>query len=206
MRAVYVIAEEGADVCKIGFTTDPKKRISSLQVGHSRQLRLAGAWQVEQAEALEKAVHVELSAHRLVGEWFSVSPFDAAFAVGAASARLGLVAARVDVSAFRLILTQPKRFPTLPTRQPTTPTAASAAGDDTVSPLSKWRAENGLSQRRFADLLEEDHSTLSRTERGLARPGKALLAKLVSHTGLSPAQVLEPWLQAAAAAEPEGAL
>ncbi|MDH6130626.1 GIY-YIG nuclease family protein [Kitasatospora sp. GP82] len=56
---------------KIGFTSlDPKKRLSTLQVGQSVVLSLLGTWSGNH----ENALHRHFAEHRVRGEWFDLTP------------------------------------------------------------------------------------------------------------------------------------
>ena len=57
---------------KIGFTTDLKKRLKSLQTGSPNKLEVLAV--VEAGGAQERAYHEQFAAHRLNGEWFDPHP------------------------------------------------------------------------------------------------------------------------------------
>lgn len=188
MKAVYVIAEEGAEVCKIGLTNDPHKRLSVLQTGQSKLLILHAAWMVADAEALERAAHKALAARRLQGEWFAVTAQHAVFTIGRLCGELQMAAEPVLVTdAMRTVRIRQR------------------AARPAVSALQRWRYEKNLSARAMTELLhvEVAHTTLTRVELGISRPGRDLLRALVELTGLKPAEILEPWLRVASEAEAE---
>ena len=56
---------------KIGYTSDPAKRLSGLQVGSPEQLYMLGA--VRARREVEGALHQALSKYRIGGEWFEPS-------------------------------------------------------------------------------------------------------------------------------------
>lgn len=69
---VYFIRESGTDCCKVGFTTGPvANRVLDLQVANSRELvivcTIPGTWGDEQA------IHRQLDAHHIRGEWFTLT-------------------------------------------------------------------------------------------------------------------------------------
>lgn len=81
---LYVLASAGG-MCKIGMAKDPAERLRQLVTGHPHKLVLAQSFPVEphMAAHLERAAHIRLAAHRMQGEWFSVSREDAIAAVEA---------------------------------------------------------------------------------------------------------------------------
>ena len=67
--ALYAVAESPTlEYVKIGFATNIKKRIDSLQVGNIRDLVLIGSCEGSRDD--EKHIHYELQNHRVRGEWF----------------------------------------------------------------------------------------------------------------------------------------
>ena len=67
---IYVLkAADGS--LKIGFTTDPKKRISQLQSASSQALKSVCV--VPGTRAHERHIHRRLGAYRIRGEWYSSS-------------------------------------------------------------------------------------------------------------------------------------
>ena len=79
--AVYVIGPEEGDCVKIGYASDPRKRLSSLQIGNWHELHIHALLWVDQGPAyLEK---IALSAAKemgwhIRGEWMEANPTDAA--------------------------------------------------------------------------------------------------------------------------------
>lgn len=71
---VYVIHDEKADLCKIGFSKDPMHRLKSLQTGHSSTLRLLSCF--HGGPGLEGQLHAKFNAQRVRGEWYRVAPAD----------------------------------------------------------------------------------------------------------------------------------
>lgn len=79
---VYVIgAEDGPQ--KIGVANDPQSRRAMLQTGNPSLLGVAAAVPVARRHALavEKQAHRILKSKRIRGEWFNVSPEEAADAI-----------------------------------------------------------------------------------------------------------------------------
>jgi len=80
MNYIYVIGPENENgFMKIGFSQDPKKRLSSLQTGNIENLKIYHIEEVadERVRLVEKAIHREISHHREKGEWFRLSSEDA---------------------------------------------------------------------------------------------------------------------------------
>jgi Meiotically up-regulated gene 113 len=66
--AIYFIRDINADAIKIGYSRDPAKRLSNLQVGSSGRLKLIGV--VSAAQEIERVVHRQLTEGHIRGEWF----------------------------------------------------------------------------------------------------------------------------------------
>lgn len=90
---VYIIHEESdPTVCKIGIAKDPYRRLSDLQIGSWRKLKIAALFEVGNqatAEIVEKHAHGLLRGVHEVGEWFRVSPDEAQCRVVDACSCLG---------------------------------------------------------------------------------------------------------------------
>lgn len=67
-RYVYLIADQSGARVKVGMSSDPVKRLASIQTGNPDTLTLASA--VRGGRALEAMIHDHLSDYRLSGEWF----------------------------------------------------------------------------------------------------------------------------------------
>lgn len=79
---VYVIGEEDANEVKIGKAKSPSKRLDGLQIGNPRKLFLHRVFWFknrDHASLIEYAAHkrAEATHERLVGEWFSCTPWQA---------------------------------------------------------------------------------------------------------------------------------
>lgn len=156
MRAVYVIRDNTSGACKVGVATNVTRRLSGLQTGHASGLTLVVSWFFQDAAAVEAEVHRMLAPLRTKGEWFDVSPEQAAFAIGRASQALGqdvLDVQRGEVAA--------------------------------ISPLQRWRKERNLSAEQLASQLGVHQSVISRVERGERRPKDSLELALIRLTGLT---------------------
>ncbi|WP_329103269.1 GIY-YIG nuclease family protein [Streptomyces sp. NBC_01439] len=71
--SVYVIAMDGSQLVKIGYTAgNPVQRMAGLQTGLPVALSLL--WHREGSRALESALHARFAEHRVRGEWFDLSP------------------------------------------------------------------------------------------------------------------------------------
>jgi hypothetical protein len=73
---VYVIREENGPV-KIGMATEPSWRLSSLQGGNSRKLKLVQAYRTRNKRdslVIERATQTALSEFWIINEWFDVAP------------------------------------------------------------------------------------------------------------------------------------
>ena len=84
MHSIYVIQEvpiNGDDVdlspIKIGFTSDLKLRITSIQIGNPRGIKLIALMKRtasrDEAMKLENHLHRQFSHNRIRGEWFDGS-------------------------------------------------------------------------------------------------------------------------------------
>jgi hypothetical protein len=81
---VYVVAHSRADglhgPVKIGITSSLGSRLTGLQTGNPNQIAVAHVFAFptrDQALKIEKTFHEDYAEHRLSGEWFNVTPFDA---------------------------------------------------------------------------------------------------------------------------------
>ena len=79
--SVYVICpEDGLTPCKIGLSKRPRGRLSGLQTSHFVTLMLYASIQLEsiqEATAVEAALHEQLKGCRVRGEWFDLTASDA---------------------------------------------------------------------------------------------------------------------------------
>ncbi len=87
---IYVIGPRSGPR-KIGLAANPRKRMNTLQTGHSGKIDLlySRAVPVECASDIERRVHWVLRDKRGVGEWFTVSLEEAKQAIEEASLTRG---------------------------------------------------------------------------------------------------------------------
>ncbi len=71
---VYLLMEEGGSPLKIGFSTEkPEGRCDSCQTGNPRKLYLATCRWHDNAEDIERELHLQFVDKQLCGEWFDIS-------------------------------------------------------------------------------------------------------------------------------------
>lgn len=69
---VYLIADRGNELCKIGFTnTEVEKRMSSLKTGNPFELEVLAV--IEGERELEKELHTKFKDYKVKGEWFKLT-------------------------------------------------------------------------------------------------------------------------------------
>jgi hypothetical protein len=66
---IYFIQQEQTNMVKIGFTSNVKKRLATLQTASAYPLRLLGY--CVGGRELEARIHEELALSRVAGEWFN---------------------------------------------------------------------------------------------------------------------------------------
>lgn len=71
---VYAIRAQGHQAVKIGFATNPHKRLRDLQIGCPLPLTLLWTFLTDNAPELEAALHRRFRAQRTQGEWFDLGP------------------------------------------------------------------------------------------------------------------------------------
>lgn len=69
---IYFISAEPDGPIKIGYASNPKKRIASLQTAHHQQLKLLKV--IPGTLQAEAALHALFKNDRIKGEWFKRSP------------------------------------------------------------------------------------------------------------------------------------
>jgi hypothetical protein len=72
MTSGWVYFLEDGQAIKVGYTSNLGRRINGLTGNASREIRLIGS--VKGDRAVERAIHAELSAHHIKGEWFADNP------------------------------------------------------------------------------------------------------------------------------------
>lgn len=65
----YLIGADGSPLVKIGYASDPRKRLKSLQTGQPMTLSLL--W--TQPGNYESALHQRFAEHQVRGEWFDLT-------------------------------------------------------------------------------------------------------------------------------------
>lgn len=69
---VYVIGAVGVQAVKIGWATNPTRRLMEFQIGCPLPLSILWTFPTSRAVALESALHKRFAAQRLRGEWFDL--------------------------------------------------------------------------------------------------------------------------------------
>lgn len=65
---VYLISD--GEYTKVGFSTDPEKRLKQLQTAHPKKLKLVGLFEADRE--VETLLHEELTDHHVRGEWYDL--------------------------------------------------------------------------------------------------------------------------------------
>lgn len=147
---VYVIgAEDGPQ--KIGIASDPENRLTIFQTGNPAALKVSAALPIsrDKAFAVESYAHRLLAHKRVRGEWFNVSPADAAKAVR---------------MAFAAVLDQ----------KPAEDSDQTAAPAITKNQMRMARAGLGWGVRDLAERTGLQPGTISRIENGKEAMGGSL--------------------------------
>lgn len=71
MKCLYVIGNKSKDVCKIGISTNPDKRLKQLQTGCPYKLSILAIVKGMDYES-ERNLHKRYSEYRINGEWFRI--------------------------------------------------------------------------------------------------------------------------------------
>lgn len=73
---VYVIQQEGSDICKIGISNRPHFRLQEVQAYNPFNLHIAMLFEVYdgKARAVEALLHRHFQNRRIHREWFSIAP------------------------------------------------------------------------------------------------------------------------------------
>lgn len=71
---IYVIGPEDGPF-KVGWSADPKARLTNLQVGQAVEIKLhyEEATEPDKAKVIEKLIHKQIAHKRVRGEWFNVT-------------------------------------------------------------------------------------------------------------------------------------
>lgn len=95
----YLVGVEGSPLVKIGYSTDPQRRLKSLQTGQPMELSLL--W--SRAGDYEGALHIRFAEYRVRGEWFDLTPLgDPVKVVAAAAERFAHAQEVVEAAAEEL--------------------------------------------------------------------------------------------------------
>ena len=70
---IYTIRQGDTRLIKIGFSKNLHQRMESLQIANAMPLYLIYAWEIENAQQIEKKLHMIFIGKRLKGEWFYLS-------------------------------------------------------------------------------------------------------------------------------------
>ena len=75
---IYLIANDSLGIIKIGISSEPLKRMQSLQCASGCKLRLIkSASPIGKALSVERELHDHFASHRTFGEWFSITEEEA---------------------------------------------------------------------------------------------------------------------------------
>lgn len=78
--SVYIIGIVGSDLCKIGISSDPKKRLAQLLTASPVEMEIVHVFKLPNrlnAAAIEQAFHGVFRRQRARGEWFKISRHEA---------------------------------------------------------------------------------------------------------------------------------
>ena len=67
---VYIIGNLDENICKIGFSENPNRRLPEIQTGCPHQLKIILLFEAE--KYTETLLHHKYSKYRMVGEWFKI--------------------------------------------------------------------------------------------------------------------------------------
>lgn len=75
MNHFYVIGYQvGSEaICKLGFTSNIKRRVNELQVGNHSKLSIMGTNLIKEANKFERFVHRAFKEQRIRGEWYKLN-------------------------------------------------------------------------------------------------------------------------------------
>ncbi len=110
MGNVYFIKAKGGKHMKVGYATNVERRITQLQTGNPRRLKVIAV--VPGTRQLESAYHQILAPYRAVGEWFclegKVRTLLRFLEAGARPADIGSLCALLDFEPEKLWLNEVK--------------------------------------------------------------------------------------------------
>jgi len=71
---IYIINEKNSDYYKVGYSKNaPDARVTELQTGNPRTLRLVRSVEVEDAYRVEQLLHNVLGKWHITREWFCIT-------------------------------------------------------------------------------------------------------------------------------------
>lgn len=76
MSFIYIISpDNNPNLCKIGLSKNPEKRLKQLQTGNAEKLVLKYTKEIAETKVktMEKTIHQTLRLYKESGEWFSIS-------------------------------------------------------------------------------------------------------------------------------------
>lgn len=77
MGYIYIIREDDSDFHKIGISNGfPTIRVTALQIGNPRKIKLVAYYHCENPAQLEQILHAQLEKYAVRGEWFDVPTLD----------------------------------------------------------------------------------------------------------------------------------
>lgn len=91
-RHHYIYVIQDLEFCKVGHANDPTGRLRSMETGNPREMRIAHLFRFpdrDGAVAVEGATHRFLRDQWIRGEWFHVTPAEAAAGIRTASQSVG---------------------------------------------------------------------------------------------------------------------
>ena len=71
---IYIIGNRELDVCKIGFSERPKRRIETIRKSFPFKLEIFKIFDGDRTD--ENKIHIKYSESRIKGEWFTLSKLD----------------------------------------------------------------------------------------------------------------------------------
>lgn len=69
---VYLIEAVGLELIKVGYSSNPRKRLRSLKLEHDVPMRIVHT--LPGSRYTERQAHALLHEHRRIGEWFEAEP------------------------------------------------------------------------------------------------------------------------------------
>jgi len=73
---LYLIQNLSTNEIKIGYSSDPQKRLKQLQTGSGGRLKVIRAYYLDNEKVWEKRLHRMLWQSKRRGEWFKFEPLE----------------------------------------------------------------------------------------------------------------------------------